>query len=233
MIRPTAALFACMILCWTSTRSQSADVSGAWKIDTQGGPAPLCNLVQVDNALGGTCVGPQASGTVTGTVAGSTVRWRWQWAAYAGSAASAFDFAATLQPDSLLKGLLERRETGLSLNFTAKKQQPQWTEAMQQDWDRRNTPVTPKFLQVPQQPPLTAKGQEIAAADRAFADRPGEETFDRDLVVRANSLFGSFGTQEQMRRRDAWLTAQQQARARNQIETMRAGHDYTLEWRSR
>ena len=114
--------FHCVILCWISTPSQSAEISGAWKIETQGGPTPLCSLVQVGNNLNGSCVGPQATGTVTGTVVGPTVQWRWQWVTYAGNAAAAFDFVGTLESDNTITGRVERRETGMSLTFTAKRQ---------------------------------------------------------------------------------------------------------------
>jgi len=247
MRRRIIVLLACIGPCWLSSPSRSAELSGAWKIDTRGGPSPLCGLVQVGNNLSGSCVGPNATGTVIGTVVGPAVRWRWQWTAYGSNAAAAFDFTGILQPDNSMTGVIERREIGLSLNFTATRQsgaagapavskaqaQPQWTKEMQEDWDRRNTPVMPTPSQEQQQAPLTAKGREIAAADRAFANRSGEDAFDRDLVVRANNLFGSFGTQEQMRQRDAWLTVQQQVRFRNQIEMRKAGYDYTVERRNR
>jgi hypothetical protein len=120
MMRWTAALLIFLPLCWISTPSRSADISGAWKIDTRGGPVPLCSLVQVGNdLLSGTCVGPQAAGPVTGTVVGPTVRWRWQWAAYAGGAASAFDFTGTLQPDNSIIGTAQ--VAGRSLDFKATK----------------------------------------------------------------------------------------------------------------
>ena len=121
-MRRTIALFAIIAACWISTPSQSAEISGAWKIDTRGGPVPLCSLVQVGNNLNGSCVGPKATGTVRGTVVGQTVRWRWQWVTYAGNSAAAFDFIGTLGLDNTITGMVERRETGLSLSFTAKRQ---------------------------------------------------------------------------------------------------------------
>ena len=119
-MRRTTALFVYFALCWISTPSQSAELSGAWKIDTRGGPAPLCILVQVGDNLNGSCSGPQAAGTVSGTVIGPAVRWRWQWAAHSGNVAGALDFVGVLGFDNTMTGVAGRRETGLSLNFTAK-----------------------------------------------------------------------------------------------------------------
>jgi hypothetical protein len=122
MMRRTTALFACLTLCGISVPSHAAEISGAWKIDTQGGPTPLCSLVQVDNNLNGSCVGPQAKGTVTGTLAGSIVQWRWQWVTYTGNATGAFNFVGVLGADNAISGTVERKETGFALNFTAKRQ---------------------------------------------------------------------------------------------------------------
>lgn len=120
-MRPSTVLFACLALFWTATASQSAEISGAWKIDTRGGPTPLCSLVQVDGNLNGSCVGPQATGTVTGTIIGTQVRWRWQWVSYVGKAA-AFDFAGVLGADNTITGTVKRRDIGMLLNFVAKRQ---------------------------------------------------------------------------------------------------------------
>jgi hypothetical protein len=105
-----------------STPASSADIHGAWKINTRGGPVPLCHFVQSANNVRGTCVGPQAAGTVTGTVDGQTVRWRWQWVTYVGNAAAGFDFVGTLGADNTITGTVERREIGMSLSFTAERQ---------------------------------------------------------------------------------------------------------------
>lgn len=121
MMRWTIALLACIAVCWISTPSQSAEISGAWRIATQGGPTPICSFIQVGNNLSGACIGPQATGTITGTVFGSAVRWRWQWVTYGGNSAAAFDFLGTLTPGNTMTGMLERRETGLSLKFAAKR----------------------------------------------------------------------------------------------------------------
>ena len=120
MTRRTAAIIVCLAICCSTTASQSVEISGAWKIATQGGPTPTCSFVQVENNLSGSCVGPQATGTVSGEVNGPTVRWRWRWVTYAHRAAGAFDFLGTLSPDNTITGKVERRETGLSLAFTAR-----------------------------------------------------------------------------------------------------------------
>jgi YD repeat-containing protein len=76
------------------------------------------------NNLSGSCIGPQATGNVVGTVTGSAVRWRWQWTTYGNTSAAAFDFVGTLQPDNKITGILTRGETGLSLEFTATRSVP-------------------------------------------------------------------------------------------------------------
>lgn len=114
-------LFACISLYGVAAASQPAEISGAWKIDTHGGPTPLCSLVQVGSNLNGSCVGPQATGKVVGTVVGQSVHWRWQWVSYAGNS-GAFEFKGIVRPDNTIAGMLERREIGLSLHFVAKKQ---------------------------------------------------------------------------------------------------------------
>jgi len=50
------------------------------------------------------------------------VRWRWQWVTYFGNKAATFDFTGSLRPDNTITGMVKRRETGFSLNFTAKRQ---------------------------------------------------------------------------------------------------------------
>ena len=47
----TIAFFVCMILCGIGVPSHAAEISGAWKIETHGGPVPLCSLVQSGNDL--------------------------------------------------------------------------------------------------------------------------------------------------------------------------------------
>lgn len=121
-MRRTIGLFASIILCGIGVPSHAAEMSGAWKIDTRGGPVPVCKFVQVNNDLSGSCVGPQATGTVTGTVVGPTVRWHWQWTTYVGNATGSFDFVGNVQTDNTITGTVERRELGLSFDFTATRQ---------------------------------------------------------------------------------------------------------------
>jgi hypothetical protein len=102
--------------------SETAQISGAWKIDSGNDrPSPTCGFQQAGNDLTGSCIGPNAKGTITGTVVGTQVRWRWQ---YTINSSAAFDFIGTLTPDNTITGVLERRETGLSLKFTAKRLSP-------------------------------------------------------------------------------------------------------------
>lgn len=121
-MRRTIGLFASIILCGIGVPSHAAEMSGAWKIDTRGGPVPVCKFVQVNNDLSGSCVGPQATGTVTGTVVGPTVRWHWQWTTYVGNTTGSFDFVGNVQTDNTITGTVERRELGLSFDFTATRQ---------------------------------------------------------------------------------------------------------------
>ena len=142
MSRRTIYPLACMILCAISTPSQSAEIIGAWKIDTSGGPTPLCSFVQAGDDLSGVCVGPQAKGKVAGTVSGSTVRWRWQWVTNSGDRSGAFDFVGTLVADNTITGTVELREVGLALNFTAKKQIETSTETSLQPTPREQRAST-------------------------------------------------------------------------------------------
>jgi predicted aspartyl protease len=116
----------CAVLGFSTSAPTAAEVvpvniSGAWKIDTQNGPVPVCGFRQAGNNLTGSCAGPIAVGTITGTIIGRQVRWRWQWVAYAGVNAAAFEFVGTLQPDNTITGTVERGEIGFSRNFTAKR----------------------------------------------------------------------------------------------------------------
>ncbi len=121
MIRRAIALFACMILCGTSVSSLAAEISGTWKIDTRGGPVPLCGLAQVGTDLIGSCVGPGATGSVSGTVIGPSIRWRWQFVGYARNATGTWDFVGILRPDNTITGVADNRK-GRAYNFTAKRQ---------------------------------------------------------------------------------------------------------------
>lgn len=104
-----------------SAEAPPVDISGAWKIDSQNGPVPVCGFKQVGNNLTGSCAGPNAQGTITGAMNGREVRWRWQWVTYAGKNAAAFEFVGTVGSDNTVTGVVERREIGFSVNFTAKR----------------------------------------------------------------------------------------------------------------
>src|SRR5262249_40205874 len=105
-----------------ASAAEVINISGAWKIDSENGPSPLCRFDQVGNNLTGSCEGPQAKGTLGGAVTAQQVRWHWQWVTHSGGSAGAFDFNGTLKPDNTITGTIERREIGFSLNFTAKRQ---------------------------------------------------------------------------------------------------------------
>jgi predicted aspartyl protease len=140
----TFALFACMILYGVSVPAHAAQdcgpnptynypttsgfdcwshtALGMWKIFTTGGPVPLCILTQkMGNNLNGSCVGPQAAGTINGTVVGSVVQWQWQWTSCVGNGAGALEFLGTLQSDDTISGKVERKEDGLSFDFTGRR----------------------------------------------------------------------------------------------------------------
>src|SRR6516164_2879392 len=58
------------------------NVSGSWTIDSQAGPV-MCRFQKyAGNNFTGSCVGQDGQGTVTGTINGKEVQWRWQWVAY-------------------------------------------------------------------------------------------------------------------------------------------------------
>ena len=111
-----------VLLCWSSTGSLSADLSGVWKINTQGGPISVCTLVQTGRNLIGSCVGPQAKGHVIGTVAGAAAKWRWEWVTQAGIPGS-FTFTGAVQSDNSISGVMERG------TFTATRQQSEIASA--------------------------------------------------------------------------------------------------------
>jgi hypothetical protein len=114
--------FVCLALCWINSPAQAADISGAWKIDAEGGISPVCSFAQVGSELSASCVGPEAAGTLTGAMDGPTVQWRWQWVTHVGRNSGSFSFTGTLGADNEITGQVERPETSLSLTFTAKRQ---------------------------------------------------------------------------------------------------------------
>jgi hypothetical protein len=46
------------------------NISGSWKIESQNGPTPICAFEQVGDNLTGSCIGPNAKGSITGTIIG-------------------------------------------------------------------------------------------------------------------------------------------------------------------
>jgi hypothetical protein len=98
-------------------------ISGSWQIVSQNnGPSPECVFDQAGNDFTGLCIGPNARGAITGTITGDQPRWHWQWVTYAGNSSGSFDFMGTLKPNNTITGVILRRGTDLSLNFTAKRQ---------------------------------------------------------------------------------------------------------------
>ena len=111
------------------------NVSGSWTIDTvspdgsgtgsQTGPV-MCRFQKyAGNNFTGSCVAQDGQGTVTGTINGKEVQWRWQWVAYTGNSAGALEFEGTLASDDAITGsvkwnILPFKTTG-RLPFTAKR----------------------------------------------------------------------------------------------------------------
>ena len=94
------------------------NVSGSWTIDSQAGPV-MCGFQKyAGNNFTGSCVGQNGKGTVTGTINGKEVQWRWQWVAYTGNSADALDFEGTLASDDAITGSV-KWTTGRSLPLTA------------------------------------------------------------------------------------------------------------------
>ena len=182
-----------------------ANISGSWKIDSQNGPTPICAFEQVGDNLTGSCIGPNAKGTITGTIIGTQVRWRWQWVTYAGNSSGAFDFTGTLRPDNTVTGLLSR-QTGLSLNFTARRQSTAPATAQQSPAQQ-----TSQARQIQKyQPPLTA--QQIAHPSNFYEQHEAAlATYDNDLVTVARARFKDMNAQLQ------WLGQAQQQRDANDI----------------
>ncbi len=167
MARRTTAFLVCLTVCWTSTPSRASEISGTWQIDTRDGPAPICKLAQVGNTLNGTCIGPRAAGSVTGTVAGPTVRWHWRWISYASQTPGDFDFLGTLESENAMTGTVTRPETGFSLTFTANRKsiapdELAATAPVQQPQDRGAMPTVGQDRQRPQW--IAQQTQQRAAA---------------------------------------------------------------------
>jgi hypothetical protein len=248
------AFFAFIALCSISSPSQSGELSGAWKIDTRGGPTPLCSLVQSGNNLNGSCVGPQASGTVTGTEFAGLVRWRWHWIAYGSNAAADFDFTGTLQPDNSITGMIERPDLGFSLRFTAKRHSlgnatvtdvnravadMNAARAQPPPPDGRSTllgysgPMNKPIMTAPVGPGYTPGYQPDSMP--ATAPKPGE--YPPELEAQSRRIFypegGNWTDSIREPKRQQWMYNAQQQAIKNDIEMKKAGHDYSVEWRNR
>jgi beta-lactamase regulating signal transducer with metallopeptidase domain len=89
------------------------DLSGTWSINgvfESGGKViatttPFCVFQQASGRLTGTCKGPNAMGTATGTVEGQDVTWQWVAVAYtpAGGSGTA-TYKGALSPDGAIRG---------------------------------------------------------------------------------------------------------------------------------
>lgn len=163
------------------------------------------------------CVGPNAKGVITGTIIGDQVRWSWLWVTYAGNSersAGTFVFTGTLRPDNSITGMVGRLETGSSLNFAAKRQ-----------FEAAGAPAVP----TQQQPSSPAERRTSMAAPPQPSDQELEQ-----MSLRIFNPAGNYGiSADTEAKRQQWLYDAKQSRIRNQIEMMRAGHDYSIEWRNR
>jgi hypothetical protein len=64
--------------------AQSVNIAGAWRIAGQivvgnefVSATPVCTFRQTGTRLSGTCIGPNATGPITGVVSGRAVSWTW------------------------------------------------------------------------------------------------------------------------------------------------------------
>jgi predicted aspartyl protease len=95
------------------------NLSGSWKITSQR-VAPVCQIVQADDGLKGSCTGPQATGDLTGSIAGQAVHWQWRRVANGNGAMTLWSFSGTLSGDGAIMGFAE--QNGRTAPFTATKQ---------------------------------------------------------------------------------------------------------------
>jgi hypothetical protein len=203
-------------------------ISGSWQIVSQNnGPSPDCTFEQAGNDLTGSCIGPNAKGAITGTITGDQPRWHWQWVTYAGNSSGSFDFLGTLKPDNTITGVILRRGTGLSLNFTAKRQSVAATAApvsapearrAQWNWAQEDTygtkPTTtpgpaPRVMEKWQ--PNLKTGEKPNQYDLAFM------VYDKDLVSVAWARFGG-----DIRKMLEWLDKAQHDRDALEINRAKA-----------
>jgi len=96
------------------------DLSGSW--DIRGLPgAPMCDVVQADGDLKGSCRVSGLAGQLdlTGTVAGQAIRWQWKYAARGDVALPVWNFSGTLNEHKVVFGFGELN--GKYFPFTATK----------------------------------------------------------------------------------------------------------------
>ena len=72
------------LLAASAAGAQSVNIAGTWEVAGQmvaGGAVyaanPTCKFEQVGERVSGTCIGPNATGPVTGVVSGRSVSWTW------------------------------------------------------------------------------------------------------------------------------------------------------------
>lgn len=97
----------------------SLRIAGSWNIQSQ--PVrPICEIDQNGGDLTGTCIGPQAKGELSGTVAGQAIRFQWKRVANANGNVSLWNFSGTMSADNTITGFVELN--GHTAPFTATKQ---------------------------------------------------------------------------------------------------------------
>jgi hypothetical protein len=187
-------------------------ISGSWKIVSQNnGPSPVCVFGQAGNDFTGSCIGPNAKGAITGTITGDQPRWRWQWVTYAGNSSGSFDFMGTLT-NNTITGVILRRGTDLSLNFTAERQ------SVSAAPEPRSVPTT-TTNKAPSLDEAVAQIRRRAAQSPTSAYRPGDPD-DPATVAKlwdtAGRLFGFNGVipSGQSEKAEAWVA--------KQLDTLRA-----------
>ena len=110
----------CVGLLSQTTAEETPDYSGQWQVQAKIGPVrvlgrshvtltttPLCILQQGGSKVTGTCKGPNNIGTVTGTVEGQRIQFRWSAVPYKPLGISLeLSFDGSLQPESSITGLV-------------------------------------------------------------------------------------------------------------------------------
>lgn len=102
-----------------SSSASTPEVAGSWKIASPIG-VPLCSIAQNGDKLTGTCMGPQATGELTGTVTGESIRWQWKAAANSNGNVALLNFWGAMSTDKTITGFVI--SNGRAGSFTATKQ---------------------------------------------------------------------------------------------------------------